>query len=88
MNPFGGLKSSKINKKKSDLLRENSNIAKNDGISKLIEKTTELSSAESEPVAQLKQLLKDPNFPLTSNGQFVLSQLDGLTAPGIVNDLS
>jgi hypothetical protein len=51
-------------------------------------KTTELSSAESEPVAQLKQLLKDPNFPLTSNGQFVLSQLDGLTAPGIVNDLS
>jgi hypothetical protein len=51
-------------------------------------KNNKLCSAESEPVAQLKQLLKDPNFPLTSNGQFVLSQLDGLTAPGIVNDLS
>lgn len=51
-------------------------------------KINEFASAESEPVAQLKQLLKDPNVPLTSNGQFVLSQLDGLTAPGIVNDLS
>ncbi len=50
-------------------------------------KKNEFTSAESEPVAQLKQLLKDPNFPSTSNGQILLSQLNGLTAPGIENDL-
>jgi len=47
----------------------------------------ELKSAEPEPVAQLKQLLENPGFELTANGQLVLSQLEGLTAPGIVNEL-